>query len=448
MGTAGRHRRLVTLLAAALAGALFVYGVTRFEGTPPQMTVPDGPLSVGGAREVSIRVQDNGTGLETVRVWVERKGSEYELFEERYPGGILFGGSIEGVQELTFVLHAKDLGLDDGPAVLRVEARDFSWRGNRATADIPIRIDTRPPRITVATGLTYVRRGGAELAVYRIAEPSTKHGVQIGKQFFPGYTHPSDPQRFVALYAVPHDVLPDFRAEVIAFDRAENRAAVPLSVSLIERGFKEDSVRLPDSFMERKLAELLPGHDGPVLDGYLEINRGQRRLDAERIREICDRSTVEKLWERPFLQLPNSKVNATFAERRSYMYNGRKVDSQVHLGYDLASTTRASVPASNDGTVTFAGTLGIYGETVIIDHGLGLFSLYGHLSEIGVEEGQPVSRGEPVGRTGTTGLAGGDHLHFSMLVHGVFVDPLEWFDGRWIREHVEAKLGNGRGDRS
>ena len=133
---------------------------------------------------------------------------------------------------------------------------------------------------------------------------------------------------------------------------------------------------------------------------------------------------------------------------RSYLYGGKRVDSQVHLGFDLASTARAAVPASNDGRVAFTGTLGIYGETVILDHGLGLFSLYGHLSEISVEEGQRVVRGAPIGRTGQTGLAGGDHLHFAMLVHGVFVDPLEWFDGRWIREHVEAKLGRAGGDRS
>ena len=98
------------------------------------------------------------------------------------------------------------------------------------------------------------------------------------------------------------------------------------------------------------------------------------------------------------------------------------------------------MPAGNHGVVAFAGPLGIYGNTVVIDHGLGVFSLYGHLSELSVEAGGRVQKGESVGRTGQSGLAGGDHLHFSMLVHGEFVDPLEWFDAKWIREHLEPKF--------
>jgi murein DD-endopeptidase MepM/ murein hydrolase activator NlpD len=138
--------------------------------------------------------------------------------------------------------------------------------------------------------------------------------------------------------------------------------------------------------------------------------------------------------------MPNTHVGARFAENRSYMFEGRVVDTQTHLGYDLASNAASPVPAANDGVVAFADNLGIYGQTVILDHGMGLFSLYGHLSEIGVETGKPISKGDPVGRSGQTGLAGGDHLHYSMMLAGVFVDPLEWFDEKWIREHLEAKL--------
>jgi len=106
----------------------------------------------------------------------------------------------------------------------------------------------------------------------------------------------------------------------------------------------------------------------------------------------------------------------------------------------LASTARSPVPAANSGVVVFADDLGIYGKTVIIDHGMSLFSLYGHLSELGVQKGDVVAQGDAVGRTGTTGLAGGDHLHYAMMVSGVFVDPLEWFDDRWIQDHIEAKF--------
>jgi murein DD-endopeptidase MepM/ murein hydrolase activator NlpD len=324
--------------------------------------------------------------------------------------------------------------------VVRAEARDYSWRGNRASIDVSLRIDTVPPAVTVLTGLTYVRRGGTELAVYRVGEAVERHGVQVGEELFPGYPHPSAPEQFVAFYAMGPDADSDSNPEVVAIDRAGNQTTVPLSISIVERRFPDDTVRLTDGFMSQKVNELLPEHDGELLDGYLRVNRDLRRRDGERIGELCSSSSKDRLWTGPFLQLPGSKVNARFGERRTYLYNGKQVDRQLHLGFDLASTARAAVPASNDGVVLFAGPLGLYGNTVIVDHGLGVFTLYGHLSEIGVEKGQAVARGEPIGRTGATGLAGGDHLHFSVIVSGAFVDPLEWFDGRWIREHVEAKL--------
>jgi murein DD-endopeptidase MepM/ murein hydrolase activator NlpD len=139
------------------------------------------------------------------------------------------------------------------------------------------------------------------------------------------------------------------------------------------------------------------------------------------------------------LQLSNSKVESRFADHRIYVYEGDEIDRQTHLGFDLASLAQSPVEASNSGIVVFADYLGIYGNTVILDHGLGLFSLYGHLSSFDVEKGQSVSRGETLGRTGQSGLAAGDHLHFSMLVGEVQVNPLEWWDPKWVQDHVLSK---------
>jgi murein DD-endopeptidase MepM/ murein hydrolase activator NlpD len=286
-----------------------------------------------------------------------------------------------------------------------------------------------------------VRRGGAEAVVYEIDEPVEEHGVQVGELLFAGFEHPNRPGRFTALYALPPDTAAGDSPRVVAEDRAGNRTLAPISISVIEKAFPEDVIVLSDGFLELKVAEILGDERTDLLEAYLEINRDMRAENAARIRKICARSSAERLWSGPFLQLPRSRVGARFGERRSYQYKGRTVDSQVHMGYDLASTSHVEVPAANDGVVVFADNLGIYGQTVIIDHGLSLFSLYGHLSEMGVEKGNPVSRGDTIGRTGTTGLAGGDHLHFAMMVGGVFVDPLEWLDGKWIQEHVEADLG-------
>lgn len=146
------------------------------------------------------------------------------------------------------------------------------------------------------------------------------------------------------------------------------------------------------------------------------------------------------LWTGPFLQLANSKVESSFADRRTYIYKGKKIDEQVHLGFDLSVTQHVAVLAANDGRVVYAADLGIYGNCVVLDHGYGLQSIYGHLSEIGVKPGDMVKKNQPLGRSGLTGLAGGDHLHYSMQVDGVQVNPVEWWDDHWIHDRIRSKL--------
>ena len=99
-----------------------------------------------------------------------------------------------------------------------------------------------------------------------------------------------------------------------------------------------------------------------------------------------------------------------------------------------------AVEAANSGTVAFAGDLGIYGNTVMLDHGIGLFTLYSHLSSIDVRQGEAVERRQVLGKTGETGLAAGDHLHYGVYLHGVAVLPVEWWDPKWIRDNIQPKL--------
>ncbi|WP_172683796.1 M23 family metallopeptidase [Desulfosarcina cetonica] len=79
---------------------------------------------------------------------------------------------------------------------------------------------------------------------------------------------------------------------------------------------------------------------------------------------------------------------------------------------------------------------------MVLDHGFGLFSLYGHLSAIDVTVGTVVEKGQILGRTGMTGMAGGDHLHYAMLIHQTFVNPVEWWDEAWIKNNISAKIAD------
>ena len=146
------------------------------------------------------------------------------------------------------------------------------------------------------------------------------------------------------------------------------------------------------------------------------------------------------LWKEPFRQLANSKVESGFADHRAYLYNDNEIDQQVHLGFDLASTRNAAILSANSGTVVYADYLGIFGNCVVIDHGMGLQSLYAHLSSINVSKGHYVEQNQELGRSGQTGLAGGDHLHFTMLLHGYPVNPIEWWDPNWIEDRILLKL--------
>jgi murein DD-endopeptidase MepM/ murein hydrolase activator NlpD len=427
---------VVIVVAGIIAGALF----TRLETTAPAIRTREGQVHVGREYSHEFRVFDNGMGVRHVRVWVESGGQRIDLVSETYEGNFLMGASLGIARRVEVTFSPVDLGLDQGPAVLSAEAEDWAWRPNFARVDIPLVVDSEPPRVSVHTGLTYVRRGGSEMVVYSLSEPASKHGVQIGDAFSPGFRHPADPERFLAFYPLPPDTPAGGSPSVIAQDRAGNRTRVGLLISIIERTFPEDNIGLSDSFLAKKVPELLGGEQDDLLAGYLQINRNMRRENGEQIQAVCEASSEERLWRGIFQQLPNSHVGARFAEKRSYKYQGREVDQQLHMGYDLASTSHAPIPAANSGVVVYADELGIYGMTVIIDHGMSLFSLYGHMSEVAVEKGQVVAQGEEIGKTGTTGLAGGDHLHYAMMVAGVFVDPLEWFDERWINEHIEVKF--------
>jgi murein DD-endopeptidase MepM/ murein hydrolase activator NlpD len=238
-----------------------------------------------------------------------------------------------------------------------------------------------------------------------------------------------------------------------ARDEAQNEALASFWLKVFPRQFRARQLPLDEGFMNKVVPEIMSqtqslADQGDLLKNYLQINRDLRRRNNDDLARLAAASQARFLWSRPFQQLGGSQVEAQFADRRSYVFNGQEVDEQTHLGFDLATTSNAPVSAANDGTVVMAEFFGIYGNTVVLDHGYGLMSLYGHLSRFGVNKGDQVTRGQLLGHTGATGLAGGDHLHFSMLYQDVQVDPREWWDPHWLHDRLAVKLaqfGDGSG---
>jgi hypothetical protein len=433
-----RLKMMGLTLLVVLAGLSAAYVVFfRFEGRPPTIDVDPVLELVGKSASFTITVKDDRSGLEELSVVILQEGRPHQVLQETFT---------RAQSSVTRRVDIKPLALElkDGEADLRITARDRSWRrgGNKAQLSMRIRIDTLPPSLAVLSRLHYLNQGGSGVVVYRSSEPLHQSGVRVGTRFFQGYE--IQPGGYVSFFAIPFDFSPKGTPlSLWAVDAAGNETTQGFHHVIRHRRFRRDSIQLSDSFLRRVMPYFMqrdPALRGDLLEAFLKVNGELRRKTERTIREICSRSIPRPLWSGSFLRLKNSKTMSFFADMRDYFYRGKKVDSQVHLGMDLASLASSPVTAANRGKVAFTGELGIYGNTIILDHGCGLFSMYAHLSTIGVMKGQMVEKGQIIGNTGSTGLAGGDHLHFAMLVSGIYVNPVEWWDPKWVSEHVAKRL--------
>jgi murein DD-endopeptidase MepM/ murein hydrolase activator NlpD len=330
-----------------------------------------------------------------------------------------------------------------------VSARDASlwsfFRGNETVIQKNITIDITAPLVELIADDRYVNFGGVGAIVYKSAADTETSGVKIGGYFFPGSKGQikAHPDYYISLFAHPYDVPAEARAQLVATDKAGNTREMPVVYELRNFKYRKSTIPVSESFLQNKITPLVKdvaARQGAPKDVFLAVNKQLRKENDEKIAAITRKSTPSILWKGAFNQLSNSKVEANFADHRTYIYNDQAIDTAYHLGYDLSVTRRYPVEAANSGTVAFAGDLGIYGNTVILDHGIGLFTLYSHLSSIDVAVGDSVKQQQIVGRTGETGLAAGDHLHYGVYLHGVAVLPVEWWDQKWITDNIDPKL--------
>jgi murein DD-endopeptidase MepM/ murein hydrolase activator NlpD len=443
-------RRLTgAVLAIAVLAAIVL---VAWGGTGRPTAILDQPIEfVGRGTEIALTVAGGRAGLRSWQIAIASGGTRHVLAEDQLER-TSFIGSAERSRNVHLTIDASKAGIPEGPAELTVFVKDYSplgyMRRSQPALVAPVTIDLTPPAVTVlTTSQHYLTLGGSELVLYTASTDAVESGVQVGKYFFPGEAGLfADPAARAAFFAVPHDLDTHVAPRIVAIDRAGNRREVPFPCTIRDKRFPDAEIALSDDFLARKVPELTSennlGGTDDLLAGYLLINRELRKTSEARVHEITAQSAPRPLFDGAFRQQPNTKVVSRFAEHRAYRYKGDVVDQQVHLGYDLASLKGAPVAAANRGQVKYVGNLGIYGNTVILDHGMGLASLYAHLSSASVAAGQTVQKGDEIGRTGETGLAGGDHLHFSILVRGVHIDPVEWWDPKWVRDHVAAQLAS------
>lgn len=440
------------LLLIVLLGGSGVSYFLFFEGKAPSVDINTIPEYLGATSTLKITTSDVGSGLRNVQTTATQKDITKVLYSHSYPRSGYTGqiGPMTDEQELTF--DAKKLGFKEGEIVINVTASDYSLRsffsGNSVTATKTVTLDTKPPRLGILHNERYIAPGGSGIVIYTMPDQDTeRHGVMINGIFNKGYPIGDGRENtFIAYFGLPYDASEISEARVIATDIAGNTSTLPFSPIYKNPKQKHDRINISDGFLNTKIPEFeqyYPDLPGDMVEKYLIINRNIRQENNKKISELCSNPGEERLWHGRFHRMAGAG-RAGFADHRTYYYSDKPIDKQVHLGMDIASTKRADVEAANGGKVVYADYLGIYGKMVLIDHGQGVFSLYSHLSQINVNVDDMVATGDSIGNSGTTGMAGGDHLHFSMLINGIFVTPLEWWDPNWIKITIDEPIVDSR----
>ncbi|HJV67055.1 MAG TPA: M23 family metallopeptidase [Geomonas sp.] len=422
---------VLTLVAVVVLGFFYLRDVSG-----PEISLSPGPGPISGKAQVTVSLGDP-SGVKNLSVTAQQGGRSITMLSRDYPP------KTHSARE-TFQLSQQS-GLKEGPFKLELAATDRSLyhfgAGNRTVKTLDYTYQNKPPSVTALSTAHNISRGGVGLVVYTVNREVQKSGVVFADRFFPGYHQFGDV--YACLFPFPYNLPAErFVPKVLAVDRAGNERLTGIYFHLIPKSFPKDRLDLPDSYLDKVSAEFkdrFPQATTP-LEIFLKANRDLRAHDLKLLEEVGRKTSPTFLWDGEFLRMPNSAPRGSFAQFRDYYYRGRLVDQETHLGIDLAALAHAKVPAANRGKVVYADDLGIYGQCVIIDHGMGLQTLYGHLSGIGVKVGDEVQKGTLIGTTGDTGLAGGDHLHFGVVVSGEQVNPIEWWDPSWIRNNVTSKL--------
>jgi murein DD-endopeptidase MepM/ murein hydrolase activator NlpD len=423
----------------------------------PSITIksPDKFIGRSGALDVSA---ESATPVEAMQATLEQNGQSTVVAAYASDGSTQNQVSLSGA-----IGKAAQPALANGAAKLTVTASRKVFFGLRTaessvTRDLQVRLD--PPRIAVTSIHHFINLGGAEFVVLRATPDDVDAGVKVGDVEYRAYPGSAvglaDPALRVAFFALKHDQDLNVRMSAFARDAAGNEVTTPLEHQPTRKVFLNSRIPIDQRFLDRvvpAIASNTPdlkvdtGSPEGLLKGFLTINGDLRKKNGETITALAAKSQPKMLWTESFAQMGNSQVESRFADRRTYFFEDKEIDRQVHLGFDLASVQQAPVHASNAGVVVFADFLGIYGNCVIVDHGLGVQSLYAHLSTIGSKVGDTVTKGQELGRTGATGLAGGDHLHFTILLQGVPVNPVEWWDQHWLQDRVLRKITEAGGTR-
>jgi murein DD-endopeptidase MepM/ murein hydrolase activator NlpD len=422
---------VIVLLVVILPLAFFA-----LRSATPVVELESSLTSLGQATPITVHVRDP-RGIRAVQAFVEQNGTRYPVFHLDQPMK-----APESTWNFTARLKTAPQ-LQAGKAKLIVEAISDDLLRKTGRVERDITVVTQPPSVSADSEQHYLYVGMADLATFDVSGNYTEAGVRVGDQTFRGWPMPGGKPGMFSLFAFAWNMPPDTAPMVYASDGTGNDVTSPLVVIFPKKEqpkYTVHDLQISDAFMQKVVNELDPNGSGDMVARFVKINSEMRKANNKTLSDLRLKTADKFLWSKPFIRQPHSQAEANFADLRNYIYHGKKIDQQVHLGYDLAVTQHVGVQASNDGKVVYAAPLGIYGNCVVVDHGYGLQTIYGHMSRIDVHEGDMVKQGQVMGLSGMTGMAGGDHIHFAMQLDGVQIDPKEWWDPHWIKDHIAKRV--------
>src|SRR6267142_6570079 len=360
----GSMLRWLAALLVVLALSAGVAYVVAGRGAPPRVTINQPTRFIGQTGSLDVTAEAPNARFTTLAIALEQNGKTVPLFALDNAQQATVANVDANQLRVTRPLGKQSVPeLQSGAARIVVTATRPSFLNLRqltssASKDFQVRLE--PPRIAVLSTKHYVNHGGSEIVIYKATPADVVSGVRVGDVEYPGFpvsgagVAGADPSIKVAFFALLHDQPLNAPIAAFARDEAGNQAKATFVDNVFEKPFKKSRIEIDDKFMNKTVPDIVehspelkmapPPQDSPeLLAAFLKVNGDLRRINADQIAALAAKTSPRLLWEGPFVQPGNSQVEARFADRRTYFHNGKEIDRQTHLGFDLAVT--AHVPA-------------------------------------------------------------------------------------------------------
>jgi len=416
-------KKVVFLFVAVLLILVlgFLSGILNF--SKPTVEYKSAPF-VGQSSNVVLLLKDEKPGLKDVKVYINQGNTSIKIYDANLDG--------KKEESLTIKLEPKKYGILEGKGSIVVEVRDNSLLKNKTVFTKDVTFDFTPPTVSIVNYTSNMINGGTGFVFFQSNENIKNAQVYVGDVPFKCLNLN---QKYVCPFSLPYYFDSPRPVTLTVSDYADNKSTHYLNINFKWINYAKSILDLDDNFIQTRVKPLSDKDIQDPVELFRYVNVQVRKRNEDLIhKKTSECKNLYPMFEGDFIYLENSAKLGGFADYRKYRYNGQIIEGAdaYHKGFDFASVKNADVKASNNGEVVFAGFLGIYGNSVIIDHGLCIYTLYSHLSQINVKEGEKVKKGQLIGKTGATGLAVGDHLHYGVLVDGIEVNPIEWFDIKWL----------------